>query len=250
MPRVFPYLNNWQEEFENEFCKYIGGLKAFSTISGSEALYIILRALGIKSVEVEDETCPKVFWSIKRAGAERKSCGEAIITTHFLGIPKEVKRGQVVSIEDCCQCVGAKIGNKMVGSIADISIFSFGYDKPISTDGGGMIVVNNPKYLQAIHLADFQRLGQMKSLIGLDQLRNIDKIVAERNEKAKYISKFIKPSLPILKGTTPAFMRYPVKKTKWLKGWSKLDCSCIPLHSEIGYLELLKIIKKLNGKTS
>ncbi len=49
----------------------------------------------------------------------------------------------IILIEDCAHSLGAKYNNKLVGTFGDISMFSFGRDKVISSVNGGMLCVNN-----------------------------------------------------------------------------------------------------------
>jgi len=46
-------------------------------------------------------------------------------------------------IEDVAQAFGAKINNKLAGTIGDFSVLSFGYSKQIDAGSGGAIIVNN-----------------------------------------------------------------------------------------------------------
>ena len=45
-------------------------------------------------------------------------------------------------IEDCCQAMGSKYKNKMVGSIGDFNFYSF-HNKLIASGEGGMITTND-----------------------------------------------------------------------------------------------------------
>ena len=55
------------------------------------------------------------------------------------------KDHNLILIEDCCEAHGAKFGDKRVGSVGDISIFSFYFGHHITTIEGGMVCVNDPK---------------------------------------------------------------------------------------------------------
>ena len=77
---------------------------------------------------------------------------KAIVLIHTLGfnamtdeIIKIAKDNDLILIEDCCEAHGAKFGEKKVGSIGDISLFSFYYGHHITTVEGGMVCVNDPK---------------------------------------------------------------------------------------------------------
>jgi len=77
---------------------------------------------------------------------------KAIVLVHTLGfngmtdeIIKIAKEHNLILIEDCCEAHGAKFRDKRVGSIGDISLFSFYFGHHITTVEGGMVCVNDPK---------------------------------------------------------------------------------------------------------
>jgi CDP-6-deoxy-D-xylo-4-hexulose-3-dehydrase len=77
---------------------------------------------------------------------------KAIVLVHALGfngltdeIIKIAKEYNLILIEDCCEAHGAKFRDKRVGSIGDISLFSFYFGHHITTIEGGMVCVNDPK---------------------------------------------------------------------------------------------------------
>jgi CDP-6-deoxy-D-xylo-4-hexulose-3-dehydrase len=77
---------------------------------------------------------------------------KAIVMIHALGfngltdeIVKIAREHNLILIEDCCEAHGAKFKDKRVGSIGDISLFSFYFGHHITTIEGGMVCVNDPK---------------------------------------------------------------------------------------------------------
>jgi len=271
IPRIKPTIQNWESEFESKFNDEIGGIKTYSTISGREAIYISLLAIGVEGKEVlVGDTCDSVISAIRRAGAtpskELGTATAAVIVTHLFGIPSNIEKNGLPIIEDCAQCIGAELNGKKVGSIGDMSIFSFGYDKPISTDGGGMLVVNNPKYLQRIDWSSFQRLGQLKSLVGIKMLEEYYKASRSRNESAEYIDKNLKASYKRLKthkNSSQNYLRFPVingtnvptdKITKVLeekgyniRGWGRVkDLLCIPVYPGLNPAPIVKILNEIH----
>jgi len=56
----------------------------------------------------------------------------------------------IVLIEDCAQSCGCKYNGKYAGTFGDFSYFSFAYGKNLTTCNGGMIAVNNNKYILEI----------------------------------------------------------------------------------------------------
>ena len=77
---------------------------------------------------------------------------KAIVLVHCLGfngltdeIVKIAKKNNILLIEDCCESHGAKFNDKKVGSIGDISLFSFYFGHHITTVEGGVVCVNDDK---------------------------------------------------------------------------------------------------------
>ena len=61
-------------------------------------------------------------------------------------ILKIAKKYKLKVIEDCAEAHGAKIDGRIVGSMGDISCFSFYSNKIVTTGEGGMVLTNNKKY--------------------------------------------------------------------------------------------------------
>ena len=164
------------EKLETEFAKYFGkGYKALAVNSGRNALYLILKTLGIgfgDEVALQALTCVAVPNSIlwlkgkpiyidvdKSLNLDSKDLSEklsektkAIIVQHSFGIPAEMdsimkiaKRHKIALIEDCALSLGAKYKNRLLGTLGDISFFSFGRDKVISSVFGGIILCKDEK---------------------------------------------------------------------------------------------------------
>ena len=163
------------ENFEQKFAKYIGVKHAIAVNSGTDALVIAMKAMGIGEGD-EVITTPFTFFAtaetIAMVGAKPVFCDveedtynidagkiealitpktKAILPVHIFGQPADMaainaiaeKHGLKV-IEDACQAVGAAIGGKMVGSLADAACFSFFPTKNLGGFGdGGMITTDS-----------------------------------------------------------------------------------------------------------
>jgi dTDP-4-amino-4,6-dideoxygalactose transaminase len=171
------------EKLESEFSSYFGKrYKALAVNSGRSALYLVLKGLGITygdEVIVQALTCVAVPNSIIWNGAkpvyvdvggdfnidpkdlDKKitSNTRAIIVQNSFGIPanydaiKKIihkKKRKIIIVEDCALSLGAKYKGKKVGTIGDISFFSFGRDKVISSVFGGMILCKNKKIIDIV----------------------------------------------------------------------------------------------------
>ena len=157
-----------------------------------------------------------------------------IICTHLAGWPcdvdkikKIIGKRKIYIIEDCSQAHGAMIKNKFVGSMGDISVWSFCNDKIISTLGeGGMVSTNNKKLFEKIwalkdigknyrkfnykdknnykfrwlhdSIGTNARMTEIQAYAGLYQLRNLNKFIYLRKKNSEYIFEQLK-SIPCLK---------------------------------------------------
>lgn len=166
--------------FEREFANYLGVRECVSCNSGTDALFLALRALNIGStIGSTDEviTTPFSFFAtaevITRVGAKPVFVDidpdtfnfdlaqieqaitpqtKAIMPVHLFGQPVNMnelmaiaKAHQLYVIEDCAQAAGAAWGDRKIGSIGDVGCFSFFPTKNLGACGdGGAITTNNP----------------------------------------------------------------------------------------------------------
>ena len=161
--------------FEKKFGNYIGKKNVFAVSSAASALEIIALLLDIKKndqIIIPAHTyCAsaipfarngaKIVWAdidlatrvIDLNDVKKKinSNTKAVVIVHLYGYAANFqsfisycKKRNIKIIEDCAQALGARIGNKSVGSLGDFSCFSFHAQKNITTLGeGGMIYVKN-----------------------------------------------------------------------------------------------------------
>jgi dTDP-4-amino-4,6-dideoxygalactose transaminase len=171
-------------DFETDVAKYHGVKYAVGVASGTDALHLALRAIGVKEGD-EVLTTPFTFVataeSITYTGAKpvfvdidpetfnidpskikakitKKT--KAIIPVHLYGqaadmdsIMKIAKEHGLKVIEDSAQAIGAKIGDKHVSTIGDAGCLSYFPTKNLGAFGdGGMVVTNDEKIYEAVKL--------------------------------------------------------------------------------------------------
>ncbi|MEM2995378.1 MAG: DegT/DnrJ/EryC1/StrS family aminotransferase [Candidatus Bathyarchaeia archaeon] len=198
------------EKFEEEFSSYIGVKYGVSVNSGSDALFLTLKALGIsKGDEVitvshtfiatadaitRNEAIP-VFvdinpetYCIDAEKIEEKITKntKAILPVHIYGHPADMdpilevaQAHDLYVIEDACQAHGAEYKGRKAGSIGDAGCFSFYPIKNLGAYGDGGIIVTNNEEL-ATKLRVLRNHGQQQkyhhNLVGVNS--RLDEIQA------------------------------------------------------------------------
>lgn len=170
-----------RDKFEEEFAAYCNVKYAISATSATTALYMAAQILKLKEndeiigtpqtfratytgalskgVRIRFADIDPATLNIDPATIEDKITDKtkAIYVTHYGGNPVEMepimdiaKRHNLKVVEDAAHAPGAEYHGKKIGSIADITCFSFHSLKNMSTFGeGGMITTNNPEYAAA-----------------------------------------------------------------------------------------------------
>ncbi len=169
-------LGNALGTFEERFANVIGSKYAVGVNSGTDALFLSLKAADVKPGE-EVITAPNTFiatvGAIIAAGAKPvfvDICDDytidvklleaaitprtrAIIPVHYAGHPADMaaimtiaERHNLVVVEDACQAISAGIGGKCVGSFGLTGAFSLHPLKNLNVWGdGGIIVTDHEK---------------------------------------------------------------------------------------------------------
>lgn len=168
-------------EFERRVADYVGVKYAVAFSNGTAALHGACFAAGIDN---DDEviTTPLTFaasancvlyqggkvvfadinpitYNIDPQEIEKKITKKtkAIIPVDFTGQPVELekildiaKKNKLVVIEDAAHALGSIYKDKRIGSISDMTMFSFHPVKHITSGEGGMIVTNNKDYYEKL----------------------------------------------------------------------------------------------------
>ncbi|MBV9576463.1 MAG: DegT/DnrJ/EryC1/StrS family aminotransferase [Gammaproteobacteria bacterium] len=187
-------LGEHVDHFEEEFGKIINAKHAIGVGSGTDALFLSLKALGIKEGD-EVITTPFTFYAtigaIVTAGAkpvfadiledynidpdriEAKitSKTKAILPVHWSGKPCHMNKIMDIAqrhalhvVEDACHAIRATYRDKPAGSLGDIGCFSFHPLKNLNVWGDGGIITTNSD-----EIADHLRLMRNHGLKGRDE---------------------------------------------------------------------------------
>jgi dTDP-4-amino-4,6-dideoxygalactose transaminase len=158
--------------FEEAFARYCGVKDGIAVASGTDALMIALRALGIEpgdEVLVPAVSAAATAMAVTQLGAtpvfvdissedfnmDPSSCFErktartkAVVPVHLYGMParlKEIERLGVPILEDAAQAAGSDASWGRSGSFGRAAAFSFYPTKNLGTYGdGGMVVTSDP----------------------------------------------------------------------------------------------------------
>ena len=165
--------------FEKELADYVGISHASALSSGTAAIHLALKILGIDQGDLVfvptltfSATCnPVVYekavpvfidsekdtWNMDpkalRKAFEKYPDVKAVIVVHLYGTPAKLdeimeicKEHRVPLIEDAAESLGSTYKGKHTGTIGDIGIYSFNGNKIITTSGGGMMVSDKEEF--------------------------------------------------------------------------------------------------------
>jgi perosamine synthetase len=173
-----PYLSLGPkiEEFERAVCEFTGARYATAVNSGTSALHLAVRGLGIGPGDeiittpfsfVASANCAlfeqarpvfvdidPVSFNIDPGQIEAAVTGrtKAILPVHVFGRPASMdqiagiaRRRGLRIIEDACEALGAYWKDRHVGTIGDAGTFAFYPNKQITTGEGGMLVTDDAR---------------------------------------------------------------------------------------------------------
>jgi perosamine synthetase len=185
-------------QFEEEFARYIGGKHAVAVNSCTAALHLALEAIGIAEgdevitspmtfaataeviryfkavpvfVDIDPVTMNIDAGGIEKCLSSRASRGagmpKAIIPVHYAGYPCDMraimdiaKRYGLIVIEDAAHAFPALYEGRFVGTIGDITCFSFYATKNISTGEGGMATTANAEWAERMKIMSLHGISK------------------------------------------------------------------------------------------
>ena len=211
------------EEFENALARYVGRKCGVAVSSGTSALHLALLSLGVgpgDEVIMPSYVCSSPYFATLHAGAVPKivdidlsnfnicadavepqisSRTKAIIVPHMFGNPAELDpllELGIPIIEDCAQSLGAEYKSHQVGSLGELSVFSFYATKMITTGEGGMILTDDEEsHAKLVELRDYDKkalsptkynykMSDLQASLGLSQLSKLPGFIEQRKRIA------------------------------------------------------------------
>jgi dTDP-4-amino-4,6-dideoxygalactose transaminase len=174
------------KEFEEALARAVGARHAVALASGTAALHTAYHTLGLgpgDEVVTTPMTFPATVSMIEAVGAKPVFADidpaslniaparvEAVLTertraiapVHFAGLPCDedalrgiAQRHAIAIIEDAAHALGASWQGRPVGSLADVTIFSFHPTKNITTGEGGMLTTDRDDLAEAARTFNF-----------------------------------------------------------------------------------------------
>ena len=248
------------ELFEKGVCAFTGARYGVAVSNGTAALHAAMYALeigpgdevvvpaitfvatancvlyqGAKPVfaDVEKDT---LLIDIKSVEALITPRTKAIIAVDYAGQPCDwdalrtlANKHNLFLVADACHALGAEYKGCKVGTLADISIFSFHPVKHITTGEGGMCMTDNPEFAtkmrmfrghgisstanqreksgawfyEMVGLGYNYRITDFQCALGLSQLKKLPNWILKRNELAKEYDAFFNNSriMPLLRSS-------------------------------------------------
>jgi perosamine synthetase len=185
----------------------------------------------------------------RKLSARKSSRVKAIVAVDYAGHPaaldelgKLAKTHGALLIEDACHALGAEYHGKRVGSLADMTVFSFHPVKHLTTGEGGMVTTNDARlaetlrrfrnhgissearqrheagqwFYEMVLLGFNYRLTDIACALGLSQLEKLETNLARRREiAAQYAEAFREMAAiiahPVREGVDPAWHLYPIR---------------------------------------
>jgi dTDP-4-amino-4,6-dideoxygalactose transaminase len=228
------------QRFEEAVHHYTGARHVIAVNSGTAALLLCLRALNIGPGD-EVITTPMTFAAtvnmIVLSGARpvlvdvnRQTLqidparieaavtprSRAILPVHFAGLPCDMdaireiaQRHSLAVIEDAAHAIGTEYRGRKVGTLSQLTAFSFHPIKNITTGEGGMVCTDNDELADRIRILRFHGLSKeawnrysekgvseyeilepgykfnmmdIQAAIGLHQIAKLERFIARRSE--------------------------------------------------------------------
>ncbi len=214
----------WTKRFQEEFARFVRVDHCFTVCSGTVALFIALRALG---VDRGDKVVVPAMSFMATIDSVYLACGEPVVVdvddyytmdlnqledavkkfkpkvvmpVHLYGGMADMEGIMELSdrygfyvVEDAAQAHGAELKGRKAGAWGHVGAFSFYASKNVPMGEGGALTTNDPEIAKKIrqwidfgdHPAFNVRITEFQAAIGTLQLRKLP----QRNERRREIAK-------------------------------------------------------------
>jgi dTDP-4-amino-4,6-dideoxygalactose transaminase len=228
----------WTERFNKEFASYVGVSNSFTVCSGTVALFIGLKALGVDRGE---RVIVPAMSFMATIDAVYLACGEpvvidvdehytmdmnqledavkrfnprVVIPVHLYGCMADMESVMYLAerygfyvLEDAAQSHGAELSGRKSGAWGHIGAFSFYASKNVPMGEGGALTTDSPEIAERIkswidfgeHPAFNVRITEFQAAIGCIQLSRLEDRNSRRREIASKYSEAFSDKLIIPK---------------------------------------------------
>lgn len=175
-------LGEYVNKFEDSIKNYANIENALAVTSGTAAIHLALRVLGITK---DDDVLASTFtfigsvnailyqganpvfidsdeetWNLSPKLLNKYLCEcekkpKALIVTHLYGMCADIEKiadicrlHGVYLIEDAAESLGAIFKGKHTGTFGDFGVYSFNGNKILTTSGGGMLISHNKDWIE------------------------------------------------------------------------------------------------------
>lgn len=229
------------EKFEQAVANFVGANFGVALCNGTAALHAVMAAIGVESGDevivpamtfaatancvvfmggkpvITDVTPGALLLDPEQVETKITPRTKAIIAVDYAGQPCDydalkniAERHGLFLIDDACHALGAEYKKKRIGSLVDLSVFSFHPVKQITTGEGGMVLTDNRKlaekarrfrnhgittdhnqraehgtwYYEMTELGYNYRITDFQCALGISQLQKLPAWQARRHEIA------------------------------------------------------------------
>lgn len=182
------------KRFEKEFAQYVGSRHAVAVNSCTAALHLALEAVGLREgdevitspmtfaataevvryfgakpvfADIEPYTMNMDVTKLEKAVKAGGSRVKAIVPVHYAGLPCDMdpimqiaQKYNIKVIEDSAHALPAKYKGRSIGTISDITCFSFYATKNITTGEGGMAVTDNSEWAERMRIMSLHGISR------------------------------------------------------------------------------------------
>ncbi len=185
--------------FEKELSEYVGSKTGAALASGTAAIHMALKAVGVKKgdkvfcssltfaascnpiiyeggipvfIDSEPEShnmSPVALEKAFKAYEEKREMPKAVIVVNLYGQSADMdkiieicKKYNVPIIEDAAESLGATYKGKHSGTFGEYGVYSFNGNKIITTSGGGMLVSNNEEGIAKVRFWSTQARDKVR----------------------------------------------------------------------------------------
>ena len=227
-------LGPYARDFEARMAAAAGREHAVSCSSGTAGLHMAVRSVGIRDddevittpfsfiasancllyeraiprfVDIEEDTLGLDPDLVEAASGPRTV---GVLPVHVFGRPSRILELEAIAtrrgwhlIEDACEALGSRIGDRPMGSFGAASVFAFYPNKQITTGEGGVVVTDDADlaedlrslrnqgrdtdgtWLNHVQLGFNYRLDELSSAVGVAQLERLDELQTSRARVAR-----------------------------------------------------------------